>query len=119
MATKNREATRYFSDQHEKSICKALGAQQQSNSGAGHFRKGDVVHNEASMLIEAKTCMTDKDSFSIKKEWILKNKEEAFAIRKSNSCICFNFGPGTDNQYVINERLMKYLIEKLIEDNTD
>ena len=41
MATKNKEATRFYSDRHEKSICKALGAQQQSNSGAGHFRKGD------------------------------------------------------------------------------
>ena len=118
MATKNRESTRYHSDKHEKSICKALGAQQQTNSGAGHFRKGDVVHNEASMLIEAKTSMTDKDSFSIKKDWIIKNKEESFALRKSNSCICFNFGPDSDNYYVINERLMKYLITKLIEDNS-
>lgn len=118
MANKNVESTRYYSDKHEKSICRALGAQQQSNSGAGHFRKGDVIHDAASMLIEAKTCMSEKDSFSIKKDWILKNHDEAFAIRKSNSCICFNYGPDTDNYYVINERLMKYLIEKLVEENS-
>lgn len=118
MANKNKESTRFYSDKHEKSICKALGAHQQSNSGAGHFRKGDVIHNEASILIEAKTCMTEKNSFSIKKEWIDKNKEEAFALRKSNSCICFNFGPDTENHYVINEKLMKYLIEKLVEENS-
>lgn len=118
MANKNQNSTRYFSDKHEKSICKALGAQQQSNSGAGNFRKGDVIHNEASMLLEAKTCMTEKSSFSIKKQWIDKNKEEAFSLRKSNSCICFNFGPDTDNYYVIDEKLMKYLIAKLIEENS-
>ena len=118
MATKNSESTRFYSDKHEKSICKALGANQQSNSGAGHFRKGDVLHNEASMLIEAKTTMSAKNSFSIKKEWIEKNQEEAFLVRKSNSCICFNFCPDGDNYYIINEKLMKYLISKLIEENS-
>ena len=118
MATKNKESTRYYSDKHEKSICKALGAQQQSNSGAGHFRKGDVIHNGASMLIEAKTCTSEKNSFSIKQEWIDKNKEEAFLIRKANSCICFNFGPDSDNYYVINEKLMRFLISKLTEENS-
>ena len=111
-----KNSTRAAADRHEKSICKALGAKQQSNSGAGMFRKGDVVQNEASLLIEAKTTMTDKESFSIKKDWIIKNKEEAFAIRKSNSCICFNFGPEQENYYVIDERLMKFLVEKLAED---
>lgn len=116
--SKNKEATRYYSDKHEKSICKALNAKQQSNSGAGRFRKGDVVQNEASLLIEAKTSMTEKDSFSVKKDWILKNKEEAFSLRKSNSCICFNFGPDQENYYVINEKLMKFLVEKLCEENS-
>lgn len=114
--TKNKESTRYYSTNHEESICKALGAKRQSNSGAGRFRKGDVIQDEASMLIEAKTTMSSKNSFSIKKEWIDKNKEEAFLIRKSNSCICFNFEPDGDNYYVINEKLMKFLIEKLSEE---
>lgn len=118
MATKNKEATRFYSDQHEKSICKALNAKQQSNSGAGRFRKGDVIQDEASLLIEAKTSMTDKDSFSIKKDWIIKNKEEAFALRKSNSCICFNFGPESENYYVVDEKLMKFLVQKMIEENS-
>lgn len=118
MSNKNKDSTRFYSDHHEKSICNALGATQQSNSGAGHFRKGDVIHNEASLLIEAKTTMTQKQSFSIKKEWIEKNKQEAFQIRKSNSCICFNFGPEEENYYVINEKLMKFLVKKLVEENS-
>lgn len=118
MATKNKEATRYYSDKHEESICRALGAQKQSNSGAGRFRKGDVIHNGASILIEAKTTMTEKESFSVKKDWIIKNKEESFSLRKSNSCICFNFGPEQDNYYIINEEMMKFLIDKLVEENS-
>jgi hypothetical protein len=108
--------TRYYSDIHEKSVCKLLGSHQVSNSGAGHFRKGDVVHSNASMLIECKTVVTDKESVSIKKEWVLKNKEEAFTQRLSNNSIAFNFGPNQPNYFVIDEKLMKFLVEKLEEE---
>lgn len=118
MAIKSSESTRSFSDAHEKSICKALGATQQSNSGAGRFHKGDVIHNGASMLIEAKCVMSPKQSVSLKKEWIEKNKAESFAIRKLNQAVCVNFEPGGPNYYVINESLMKFLIEKLVEENS-
>lgn len=114
---KNTESTRYFSDKQELSICKSLGASKQPNSGAGKFRKGDCFHQEASLLIEAKCNMTEKESFSVKKDWIIKNKQECLAQRLSNSCIAFNFGPDQENYFVINERLMKFLVEKLIEDN--
>lgn len=112
----NKESTRYFSDIHEKSICKLLDAEQTSNSGAGRFKKGDVIQKDASLLIECKTVMTPKNSVSIKKEWILKNKEEAFENRLDNSCIAFNFGPGENSYFVINESLMEFLVEKLKED---
>ena len=114
---KNQDATRTYSDAHEKSICKALGGYQNSNSGAGHFAKGDVVIKPASLLIEAKCCMTEKKAVSIKKEWIDKNKDEGFATGYYNQAVCVNFGPGTENYYVINERLMKFLVEKLREEN--
>lgn len=117
MVTKNSDSTRYFSSRHEQSIAKALGAHTQPNSGATRFEKGDLVHDGASMLIEAKCCMSPKQSVSIRKSWIDKNKEEAFAMRKSNSVICINFEPNGDNFYLIDERLMKYLILKLTEEN--
>jgi hypothetical protein len=114
----NTNSTRYYSDAHEKSICKALGAHQQPNSGAAKFSKGDIVHDGASMLIEAKCAMSEKQSVSVKKEWFEKNKVESFAIRKSNQAVCINFGPESDNYYIINERLMKFLVEKLEEENS-
>lgn len=115
--TKNTSSTRYYSNNHEESVCKALNASKQPNSGASKFNKGDCINKKASLLIECKTCMKDKDSFSIKKEWVEKNKQESFSQRTDYQCIAFNFGPNQSNYYVINERLMKMLVEKLEEDN--
>ena len=115
---KNTNSTRYFSTNQENDICKKFGATRQPNSGAGLFRKGDCINYNASLLIEAKTTTSDKESFSIKKEWITKNKEEAFTQRVFNGCIAFNFGPNQSNYFVIDEKLMKFLVEKLEEENT-
>lgn len=114
--TKNDNSTRYFSDLHEKDICKLLEAQQVSNSGAGKFRKGDVVQKDASLLVECKTTMSSKGSISIKKEWITKNAEEAFSNRLNNHCIAFNFEPQGESYFVIDQRLMSFLCEKLVEE---
>ena len=70
---KNPNATRTYSDIHEKSVCKALNAKQNSNSGAGHWRKGDVINDKAELLIECKCSMSEKSSFSVKQEWLIKN----------------------------------------------
>lgn len=116
---KNTDSTRYYSDIQEKSVCKALGGQQVSNSGAGLFKKGDVIVPSASLLVECKCQMSDKQSYSIKREVLEKNKEEAFANRLNNNCLCFNFGPESPNYYVISEKLMKFLVRKLNEAEDD
>lgn len=115
----NKNSTRYYSDKQEKSVCKALGGTQVSNSGAGLFKKGDVIIESASMLVECKCQMSEKQSYSVKKETLDKLKEETFANRLNNNCLCFNFGPDSDNYYVISEKLMKYLIRKLNKDEDD
>jgi hypothetical protein len=114
---KNKESTRYFSDAQEKAVCKVLGAKQQPNSGASKFAAGDCVVESASLLIECKTSMTEKKSYSIKKEVLEKNKNEAFSKKLENGSLCFDFGPGTNRYYVIDEKMMKYLVEKLSEEN--
>ena len=106
--------TRFYSNKQEKKVAKAIGGKQVANSGATPFHKGDVTTD--SWLIECKTCTEDKKSFSIKKEWIDKNKEEAFAMRKPYQAIAFNFGPSSDNYYIIDERLFKILKEVLESD---
>lgn len=106
--------TRYYSDRQEKQIVKKIGGKQTSNSGATSFSKGDIRTKQ--FLIEAKTVTKSKDSFSIKKSWLLKNKEEAFAMNKRYSALAFNFGPDEENYYIIDEKLFKELVKYKEED---
>lgn len=111
--TTNKKCTRYYSSRQEKNVAKAIQGKQTANSGATRFGAGDVLTDN--FLIECKTCMEDKQSFSIKKEWLEKNKEEAFAVGKDYSALAFNFGPNSANYYVIDEKLFKLLNECLKE----
>jgi hypothetical protein len=113
---KNKESTRYFSATQEDYVRDLVHGVRTSNSGAGHFVKGDVVVPKSSTLIECKTPMSSKSSFSIKKEWIDKNKDEAFSQRMSYGAIAFEFEPNGKNYFVIDESLFQYLMKKLEED---
>ena len=99
--TYNRKATRYYSERQEKRIAKAVGGKVVPNSGAITFGAGDVRTED--WLFEAKTKTSDSQSFSIKKEWLLKNKEEMFAMGKSYCALVFDFGDG-NNYYVLDEK---------------
>lgn len=110
-----RRSNRFYSNRQEKKVAKAVGGKQVSNSGATAFNKGDVTTD--AFLIEAKTCVSDKKSFSIKKEWLEKNKEEAFEMGKSYSALVFNFGPDTDNYYIVDEKLFKELLAYIEKEN--
>ncbi len=106
--------TRFYSNKQEKRVAKAVGGKQTANSGATAFSKGDVRTDQ--WLIECKTCVTEKSSFSIKREWLIKNREEAFAMCKSYSALTFDYGDGKQ-YYVIDEKLFKQLVKYLEEDN--
>ena len=93
--------TRFYSSRQEKAIAKAVGGKKVANSGATTFNKGDVKTED--WLFEAKTKTSESQSFSIKKEWLLKNKEEAFAMGKAYSALVFDFGDG-HNYYVLDEK---------------
>ena len=99
--------TRFYSNRQEKKVAKVLKGKQTVNSGATPFIKGDVLTDK--WLIECKTKTSDSHTFTIKKEWIEKNEEEAFAMNRDYSAIAFNFGPDSENYYVINENLFKIL----------
>lgn len=116
----NKEATRYASSVQEKRVAGKLGGKVSSNSGAGMFNKGDIVCEDASLLIECKTCMEPKKSFSIKKEWIEKNKEEAFRLRLDNHVIAFNFDyQDKKDYYIIDDKLMGFLVDCLEKENDE
>ena len=109
-----RLATRFYSNKQEKHIAKVTGGKQTANSGATAFSKGDVRTDD--FLIEAKTCTTEKKSFTIKREWLDKNEEERFAMGKDYSALAFNFGDD-ENFYVISEKLFVILLELLKKEN--
>lgn len=110
----NKEATRYASSVQEKRISDKFDGQISSNSGANLFNKGDVIVEDASLLIECKTRLEFKKSFSIKKEWLDKNKEEAFRCRLDNHCIAFNFDYKDKNDYyIIDDKMMQFLVKSL------
>lgn len=115
--TKNKDSTRYFSTRQEESVCKVVNGNRTANSGAGLWDKSDVYNKEASLCVECKTPMSEKNSFSIKKEWIEKNRKEAKDGRFENPVLAFNFEPDGENFFVIDEKLMRFLVEKLEEYN--
>lgn len=112
---RNKDSTRYYSDLHEESVSKALGGYRVSNSGAGHFNKGDVNIGDL-VLVECKTSMSEKDSFSVKKEWVDTLREECKATRIPFEAISIRFSPEGENLYIINESLMGYLVDRLKDD---
>lgn len=110
------KTTREASTNQEKKIAKTLGAYRTPNSGATPFFKGDLFipgsldETKSTWLIEAKTSMQPKKSFSIKQEWLSKMKEEQFATNKEYSALCFDFGDEGQRYYVIDENTFKNLI---------
>ena len=95
----------------EVEIASLLGGKVQSNSGGTRFGGGDV-HTKL-FFIEAKTPTKEQTSFSIKKEWIVKMREQAFEQGKHHSALAFRFAPDGEDHFVINSRLMRELVKYL------
>lgn len=113
-------STRFFSKTQESAVAKIVGGKTVANSGARPYAKGDITkpadysdaenyQAQESWLIEAKTCMTPKQSFSIKKQWLETIKEEAFQAGKMNYALVFSFGPKQENYYILTEQKFKEL----------
>ena len=103
--------TRYYSNKQEKSVAIALNGKLTPNSGASKFSGGDVVIKEASMLIECKCAMSEKNSVSIKKEWINNLRKECLAMGKTEWAIVFDFGNIGDEYAVIPLEFLKDLLD--------
>ena len=100
--------TRFYSNRQEKKIAKQVNGKQTANSGATAFSKGDVTTD--AWLFEAKTKTSESNSFSIKREWIKKNEEEAFAMGKPYSALVIDFGDG-EQHYLVSEKLFLQMLE--------
>lgn len=103
-----------MSQEHD--IARLLGGRVQSNSGGTRFGGGDV--QTAQFFIEAKTPTKEQTSFSVKKEWVEKMREQAFEQGKIHSALAFRFAPNGEDYFVINSRLMRELVKYLEGDDT-
>lgn len=104
--------TRFYSKRQEEKVARAVNGKRTANSGATTFSKGDVTTDM--FLLECKTKTTDSDSFTIKRDWFIKNKEEAFAMHKDYSAVVIDFGDG-EQHYIIDEELFRQLLDYLKE----
>ena len=103
--------TRKFSKRQEKQVAKEINGKVQPNSGATPFYKGDVVTKH--FLTDCKTSVENKKSYSVKFEDIEKLKKERFGSGKQYEALVFNFGPDTENLYVVTKRTMLDFIKFL------
>lgn len=104
-------STRDFSDAQEKAVAKALGGYKTPNSGATPFVKGDVVLKN--VLVECKTKMKPAESFSVLRGWLTTLEEERIGMGKVGCALAFSYDCGKTNYYVIDERMMRRLVEAL------
>ena len=102
-----KKPTRYYSTKQEKKVASTFNGRQTKNSGATPFDSGDVTTDDC--LIECKTKMSHSNSISIKKEWLLKIRDEALFMGKPHQALFFNFGEGELNYVIISEEYFKEL----------
>lgn len=103
--------SRYFSSKQEEYIATLLDGRTTANSGAAHHTAGDVVTDD--WLIECKTSMKPKESFAIKKDWIIKNERERMDLQKPYSSLVFQFEPDGENYFIVNEKTFKILLDSM------
>lgn len=87
--------------EQEEFVAKFLDARRTVRSGATlSGGKGDITTPNA--LIECKTSMVEKDSFTVKREWLTKMQRERFEDRKEFAFLVQNFGgKGNQDNYVV------------------
>ena len=89
-------------EQQTKFVADKLNMRPTARSGATLFGgKGDAQDELA--IIECKTYMEKRDSFTVKREWLTKLAEERFQERKEFAILVQNFGgkPSEDNYVVM------------------
>ena len=106
--------TKYYSNIQEKLVAKALGGQQVRASGQPLYLRGDVIIPNV-MVLECKTTTQEnKKSWSIKQQWLDQLEQERLDLMLPYSALVISKNSaGNNNMYIINEQLMKKLLEAI------
>ena len=107
---------RMLSSKQEQYVAKQLGGKTTINSGAAKFNAGDVIIPNT-MVLECKTTTSDsKKSWSIKQQWLNQLEQERLDMMLPYSALALSLdSSGERNLYVIDELLMKKLVNTLRE----
>lgn len=108
------QSTRHFSSKQEAEVAKAIGGKVTANSGATMWQKGDLYTDN--FLVECKTCVKEKKSFTIKEDWLTKARQESLFMNKDYFALAFNFGPNKPNFYIIDEDTFKEFLDYIRRD---
>lgn len=110
--------TRTYSKEQEKHVEKVTGGKRTPNSGATDFGGKSDVNIGNLISVECKTKTAPAKSFSIKKEWLTKLRQEMVYDGNRFSALAFSYGPGEECYYVINEELFLRLCEVLQDESS-
>jgi len=112
-----RTSTRARADKHEKHAAKVLGAQKTIASGQTPIDKGDVKSD----FLRAECKTTEKKSFVLKLDALMKIARQASGDQMPVFNIQFNEGANPRNYYIIPEGWFLQLLEayKIAQDTDD
>lgn len=102
--------TKKVSVAQEERVAKLFSGQRTPQSGGGKWKKGDVLSQD--FLVECKTSLTPKPSYSIKRNILDKADEERREMGKSFYALAFTFGD-TEDYFVVNKHTMAYLLSNI------
>lgn len=87
------------SNMQERDVANKLNGRVVAGSGCGGFDSGDV--DAGRFLIECKTVTKPQTSFSVKHNWLLKIREQAFESGKDYAALAFRFAPQSVDYVVV------------------
>ena len=93
------------SKKQEERIAKLFNTTPTPRSGGGNWKKGDVLSEN--YLIECKTSVTPKLTYSVKKLDLDKAKHEARQMRKENSILSFTIGENFEDYFIVDTKFIK------------
>lgn len=91
----------------EERVARLFNGKRTPQSGGGKWKKGDVLSDN--FLIECKTTVTEKPSYSVSKKILDKADEERREMGKPFYALAFTFGTEEDF-FVLNKKAMAYLL---------
>ena len=104
-----------FSIRQESNIAELVGGRTTPSLGLGHYKREDIIVDDASFLLECKTSTGVIEYFTLKKYRLEDNKKEAEAQDCKYSSIAFNFTRDGNYYFIIDEQLLLILLDKLKE----